>query len=1030
VALPNEENKKNINDLAKEAGQNTPTTPLGAAEIGAPSKSADMMGTPLQRKANLEMQQKAQKQRIEEQEKQASAEQQRLEGTTLQQAQRYQSPAQEASTQQQQAQELSESLRAFGPVQTRVQALIQERITAAQQGAAGLEVNEAAISALDEGTQDAARAAIDGYIKSPTEENLQKIYDAVGYAIEDISSLFAGDEQAIKTAVKDVISEKAATLESLGLDQLGIDAAQQTDLEGELGLEPGGLANLTLEDLNAKIAEVEAREFSEIERLQAILSDPTASASLKQQARDQLAQMGVVGVTGVEERVDTIMEQVEQGNTIEILGREFTLEQALSDEGLTDLIVKAVNNEELLQDMLDSEEYKDLGEWIQNNIDTLKETVEESEEQAESFIEVQDNYQGFRKSLGEGEKETAALEALFPGFDFGNSVLSADWDTLQKMSKVNPLYDLVKTDVFFKNAIVKGGKDLIDGFISGFLGEDYQSLVEAAIEVDADGNPTEAALDAQEKLKTFKAGVERSIDFTKNFEEYEILKDIYGKDALGENGYILDPNSLPNADDWQVFKDIQKEKPKIFDEVGLYVKEADKYNFGKNAAEIFANLKLLYDITGSGTFSDADKRDEIYADLNSQLAQRQELEKLGISEDSAAADIIKYLFKRSDFDHRDLSAALATMDETSKQHVLDIFDSDGDDKISAEELADTDSEKDVYQNLVAKFGLDKNAASIIGEGGAFEDFNDLLTKIQSGGVEKNKWAKSAVTEMQLIASKGDGLSAKISSKDGVAAFRGTYKGDMANVEDGIPTLDRVRDLQANVEEYVGELKTSVDRAWPVSDREWFNNKIKEFKWHHPYEFEEWVVIGKEEDGSEIRVKQTVKIPAINYNLVKALNVKTTELVGSDGKFDMAKIDKMYNNLNKLRRQTAQRYSYLVSGRGNKPGNWRTQKDDLMKYIEPAIDRALEQIRNLRNDAGFKKARNSYVNTSNYYNAYTSAKTEIDNLVGDFPGEGATNDTITAYADKVLSNPLAVQLLSSSQIKMLNKYKTPEVKEEL
>lgn len=177
MALPNQDKTKNINELADESNQNTPLTPMGADELGATAKSADMMGTPAQVQANLQMQEAAQKQRLKEQEKEAETQRQLLEGTTLQQAQRYTSPAQEASAQQQQAQQLSESLRSFGPVQTRVQALIQERITAAQEQAAGLEVNEAAISALDEGTQDAARTAVQNYINGlsdPTSTALKK----------------------------------------------------------------------------------------------------------------------------------------------------------------------------------------------------------------------------------------------------------------------------------------------------------------------------------------------------------------------------------------------------------------------------------------------------------------------------------------------------------------------------------------------------------------------------------------------------------------------------------------------------------------------------------------------------------------------------------------------------------------------------------------------------------------------------------------------------------------------------------------
>lgn len=468
MALRDEENKNNVNDLAEEAGQNAPLTPMGAAEIGAPSKSADMMGTPAQVKANIEMQKMAQKQREDVQAKEQEQEAARLEQTTLSQQQRYGQPS--PTEQQKQAADIANVMRTLGPVQSRVQGLIQARLNSAQQMQASTIVDEEAIknymlkNNINVGEQDAV--ALVQAVKNATDQDtydkaLQNLYNllhqgedgkvaAVPKGFETAVSGFFKDAQgAIEATVEPVITKDGAKLSELNLSGIDVDLKA---VAKALNISEDELNNFTLEDLNAAIDNVEAQELGRIEELQNMLRDPTLSNTMRQAIYDELRQLGAAGAIGAEQDIANLQMQIDEANVIELFGEEYTLEEALSDEGISDLIAKAVTDEKLLNAMKKDPKYQSLAQWIETNKQLVTSLLDEYEFQATSFVDVQKQYSDFRNIFGKDEQSQGivkaiagvfAEEALAADGKFKNSLTSAQYALLKNTVESSNLFKLV-----------------------------------------------------------------------------------------------------------------------------------------------------------------------------------------------------------------------------------------------------------------------------------------------------------------------------------------------------------------------------------------------------------------------------------------------------------------------------------------------------------------------------------------------------------------------------------------------------------
>lgn len=712
MALPNQDKTKNINELADEANQNTPLTPMGADELGATAKSADMMGTPAQVKANIQMQEAAQEQRLKQQEQEAAAEEQRLAGQTLTQQQRYGQPS--PTEQQEAAAKIAETMRTLGPVQSRVQGLIQARLNSAQQMQASTIVDEEAIKEyllsndIKVGEQDAV--ALVQAVKNATDQDtydkaLQKLYNLLYPSVDGkvaavpegfetaVSGFFKDAQGAIEATVEPAITTDGAKLSELKLSSIDIDLKAVAEA---LQISEDELNNFTLEDLNAAIDAVEAQELGRVEELQNMLKDPTLTTSMRQAIYDELRQLGAAGVIGAEQDIVNLQTQIDEANVIELFGEEYTLEEALSDEGISDLIAKAAVDDDLLAEMKKDPKYQSLAQWVESNRQLVNSLLDEYEFQAVSFVDVQKNYATFRDSLGKDGQDVlrAIAEAVVPDImadgKFKNSLTSSQYELFTTEIKKSALFSTV-FDTETNKLKAEYSTFLTD------LKKDPE-LVQQFLIKDDEGNFLYKPQDIQNTV-ALKNALESENDYFKllygGLEGYASSEDYFGEGekkglALNEEG------KLDTLTKWQSLK------PAVTTATLTLQNAAEKAGKGVDKD---GNPKPFLDIDDLVNVSSKSKPSEIMTDIEDWVKKSTALnKKFYDKEGNIKSDLLKSeLLGNSNFDYRDVQALLKTATAEQKSILLGIFDGDGDKKLSKGEIENID--KDTYNRFLKYMGL-------------------------------------------------------------------------------------------------------------------------------------------------------------------------------------------------------------------------------------------------------------------------------------------------------------------------------------
>ena len=435
------EKQPSLSQLATEQGQNTPLTPDGAAGIGATPKQQDMAGTPAQTQAQIK---NVTRQRAPQ---------------TLTQAERYEkaAPATEAM---QQAKDVASTLQQLGPVQTRIQSLIQDRLQAAQATTAELGINQQAIDNIQDPAQrEAAQAALSTYLSSPTEANLQAVYDTMGSsALEDIQTYFTGTEEAMQAALQPAIAGDA-NLGTIDLTPLGTSLEELSSI---LNVPAAQLEVMSLDELNQEIDKIQAEELNRMEQLYATLSSPSATPQMRQAAMDELRQLGAAGIPGAEQEVVRLQDQIDEAQTINVAGREMRLEDALGDEGISALIAQASYDDNVLAAMKKDPRYAQMAEWVGENKLALQDLATEYEGEAQDFLGVQEEYRATKESLGEGGED---LLSLILDQELEGSVLSSEMEGIKATLEASDLYGVAVDNEIFREDL-KGqpevAKEMLD----------------------------------------------------------------------------------------------------------------------------------------------------------------------------------------------------------------------------------------------------------------------------------------------------------------------------------------------------------------------------------------------------------------------------------------------------------------------------------------------------------------------------------------------------------------------------------------
>jgi hypothetical protein len=194
----------------------------------------------------------------------------------------------------------------------------------------------------------------------------------------------------IQTLVKDMgvsLGEQGA--QAVGLTQVSLDPALLEEFGGvnqvaaDIGVTPEELGAMTVEQFEAKINELESKEFSQVQALQAELK--SATPIRQQEIKQELQALGAIGATGVELGVQNLQQQIEDADKVMFNGTEYELGNLLENQAISDAITLAIRDPKSLESLKASE--PELAAWIEQNQADLQNIVGDIESSQQAFNE-------------------------------------------------------------------------------------------------------------------------------------------------------------------------------------------------------------------------------------------------------------------------------------------------------------------------------------------------------------------------------------------------------------------------------------------------------------------------------------------------------------------------------------------------------------------------------------------------------------------------------------------------------------------
>lgn len=333
-----------------------PTSPIGGAAMGLSPDAAKMMGDGRQKAAALDIgmggEGQLQRERRTEQARTAATEE---ESATL---------------------EKSQNLERLQGLGDRVHNLISSEFSKMQASTQ---------EALSE--QEIARRLNLG-------ESLEQQFAAAGEA---------GAEQAIDYSQVNISDDIAS--------ELGFaDTAEISSLLGQ------DVSALTVDQISELVDRQAAEEFSRAEDLRSTMNDPQASPAMREEARRALRDMGALGTLSAEEQVDDVQAAIEAADTINVGGREYELEELLSDEGISASIEEYASLDEEGKARLREQnpEFAGLYDFADGHSAAIEKAIKETESRATTIKQAREERK--RKYQGTG-LSSDLLEKIYPDWD-------------------------------------------------------------------------------------------------------------------------------------------------------------------------------------------------------------------------------------------------------------------------------------------------------------------------------------------------------------------------------------------------------------------------------------------------------------------------------------------------------------------------------------------------------------------------------------------------------------------------------------
>lgn len=389
--------EQDIQQLATQAGlPTTPTSPASQALLGATPDQTKMAGTPAQKSSSLRM---------------STGAQPDLQTTLRQQQVRTQKTAsEEAETQK------AQQLAGLGDLQGRVQNLIRTSVVPTQQVAGLGTVDASSISGITPENAAATTAALQAYTDSGDINQLAEASRLLGRVVqpEEVAGILQDPSKILGAAVA------TATPDQLTVQQLRDQGLSYSDRElaDLLGMPAQDVAGMSLQQLQDAVQQATTQEFQQVEEVRRQATNPNLGPAERAAARDQLREASGTGMASTEEDVRKLEESVASADQVEFGGQEYSVEELLQDDHISDLIseyLDAPEDSDIRKHFDESEPA--LAEYIRQNETALSDAARARGDTAGTYKQVVEDNKKLTTTPSGVTLSDSVLEKLVPGYD-------------------------------------------------------------------------------------------------------------------------------------------------------------------------------------------------------------------------------------------------------------------------------------------------------------------------------------------------------------------------------------------------------------------------------------------------------------------------------------------------------------------------------------------------------------------------------------------------------------------------------------
>jgi hypothetical protein len=339
-----------IDQLASATGVAAPTSAVGASLIpGSTPDQAKMMGTPAQKEAKIAA---------------AGGE------TAIEQAAKLRAPSvasAEDEAKKRKAAGLSQALGSFGDRATELVEGAFRKVTSqqvqtapttagqpAQAGSIGLKLDTAAKQL--EGKSDTEVANITALINNiatetdPAKRNAAtfELNKQLGLTAE--SALTADQAAGLIGKLPETVAAaaQAKVTETVGpkltMEDFGQLGTSPEELSSLFGISPDELNNMSITDLQNKLASVGQAQFGETQQVRSGATSALLSETERGALRDVLTTLEERGVAGAEMQIGEIGKDIVSGSTVSLGGQQYSIEELLASDEMTDIVTQVLGD--------------------------------------------------------------------------------------------------------------------------------------------------------------------------------------------------------------------------------------------------------------------------------------------------------------------------------------------------------------------------------------------------------------------------------------------------------------------------------------------------------------------------------------------------------------------------------------------------------------------------------------------------------------------------------------------------------------